>query len=134
MCSICGLATRAVMTTRVQMKAVRKARPASRTALDGGASTSLFFALATIDPLGKFPIHQCLLQKYIISLYGNKASPAVSHGKLPSRATYMWDFLGGGSPGYPISQAIKSLGRDPAPPRRIDDLIVEVNGLAVFAI
>lgn len=31
-------------------------------------------------------------------------------------ATYMWDFLGGGSPGYPIIQAIKSLGRDPALP------------------
>jgi ubiquinone/menaquinone biosynthesis C-methylase UbiE len=31
-------------------------------------------------------------------------------------ATYMWDFLGGGSPVYPIHQAIKSLGRDPALP------------------
>lgn len=31
-------------------------------------------------------------------------------------ATYMWDFLGGGSPTYPINQAIKSLGRDPALP------------------
>ena len=31
-------------------------------------------------------------------------------------ATYMWDFLGGGSPTYPINKAIKSLGRDPALP------------------
>lgn len=31
-------------------------------------------------------------------------------------ATYMWDFLGGGSPVYPINQALKSLGRDPALP------------------
>jgi len=31
-------------------------------------------------------------------------------------ATYMWDFFGGGSPVYPINQAIKSLGRDPALP------------------
>jgi ubiquinone/menaquinone biosynthesis C-methylase UbiE len=31
-------------------------------------------------------------------------------------ATYMWDFLGGGSPGYPINQAIKSLGGNPALP------------------
>jgi ubiquinone/menaquinone biosynthesis C-methylase UbiE len=31
-------------------------------------------------------------------------------------ATYMWDFLGGGSPVYPINQALKSLGKDPALP------------------
>jgi SAM-dependent methyltransferase len=31
-------------------------------------------------------------------------------------ATYMWDFPGGGSPVYPVNQAIKSLDRDPALP------------------
>src|SRR5882724_4811654 len=31
-------------------------------------------------------------------------------------ATYMWDFPGGGSPVYPLNQAIKSLGWDPALP------------------
>jgi ubiquinone/menaquinone biosynthesis C-methylase UbiE len=31
-------------------------------------------------------------------------------------ATYMWDFPGGGSPVYPLSQAIKSLGWDAALP------------------
>ena len=31
-------------------------------------------------------------------------------------ATYMWDFPGGGSPVYPVNQAIKSLGGDSALP------------------
>jgi hypothetical protein len=48
--------------------------------------------------LGKIPIRQGLLQKYIIFLCGNKASPAVSHGELSSRNALFMSSSVAGSP------------------------------------
>lgn len=56
----------------------------------------------------------------VISFLPEPAKAAAELARVVRRggwvATYMWDFFGGGSPTYPINQAIKSLGRDPALP------------------